>query len=101
MRWLRDRALTLVLMAMFLLFLAGQMITGFYEYNATQREHGEPAVTVSGYVPSAPAAGVPASVAVPFPLSTNVTPAGSEPDRVSVGAGNPVAVSATVPVSPT
>ena len=50
MRWLRDRALTLVLMAMFLLFLAGQMITGFYEYNATQREHGEPAVTVSGYL---------------------------------------------------
>jgi len=47
---LRDRALTLVLMAMFLLFLAGQMITGFYEYNATQREHGEPAVTVSGYL---------------------------------------------------
>ena len=50
MRWLRDRALTLVLMAMFLLFLAGQMITGFYEYNATQREHGEQAVTVSGYL---------------------------------------------------
>jgi hypothetical protein len=48
--WFRDRALTLVLMAMFLLLLAGQMITGLSEYNATQREHGEPLVTWSGYL---------------------------------------------------
>ena len=27
--WVRDRALTLTLMAMFLLFLAGQLVTGF------------------------------------------------------------------------
>jgi hypothetical protein len=33
--WFRDRALTLVLMATFLLFLVAQMITGLYEYNAT------------------------------------------------------------------
>ena len=45
MRWFRDRALTLVLMAMFLVFLAAQLVTGLYEYNATQREHGEPLVT--------------------------------------------------------
>jgi hypothetical protein len=31
----RDRALTLVLMAMFLVFLAAQMVTGLYEYNGT------------------------------------------------------------------
>jgi hypothetical protein len=48
--WFRDRALTLVLMSMFLLFLAGQMLTGFYDYNGTQREHGEPVVTVTGYL---------------------------------------------------
>ena len=30
MAWIRDRALTLVLMAMFLLFLVGQCLTGFF-----------------------------------------------------------------------
>ena len=40
MQWFRDRALTIVLMAAFVVFLAGQLMTGFYEYNATQREHG-------------------------------------------------------------
>ena len=49
MAWIRDRALTLVLMAMFLLFLAGQLITGFAEYNNEQTEHGQAAVSVSGY----------------------------------------------------
>jgi hypothetical protein len=48
--WFRDRALTLVLMAMFLLFLVGQMTTGLFEYNATQREHGEALVTLSAYL---------------------------------------------------
>ena len=47
--WIRDRALTLVLMAMFLLFLAGQLITGFAEYNSEQMQHGQPAVTMSDY----------------------------------------------------
>ena len=50
MKWFRDRALTLVLMAMFLVFLAAQIVTGLYEYNATQREHGAPLVTMSGYL---------------------------------------------------
>jgi hypothetical protein len=49
-RWLRDRALTLVLMAFFLLFLAGQLLTGFYEYNATQHDHGRPPVSASAYM---------------------------------------------------
>ena len=48
--WLRDRALTLVLMAMFLVLLAGQMLTGLSEYNATQRDHGLPVVTMAGYL---------------------------------------------------
>ena len=50
MAWIRDRALTLVLMAMFLLCLAGQLATGLAEYNSEQVEHGEAAVSVSGYL---------------------------------------------------
>src|SRR4030095_5253447 len=49
-KWFRDRALTLVLMAMFLVFLAAQMVTGLFEYNATQREHGEPLVSMTDYL---------------------------------------------------
>jgi hypothetical protein len=45
---IRDRALTLVLMAMFLLLLAGQVLTGHHEYNATQKDHGQAAVAITG-----------------------------------------------------
>jgi hypothetical protein len=48
--WIRDRALTLVLMAMFLLFLVGQILTGRHEYNATQKDHGQAAVAITGYL---------------------------------------------------
>jgi hypothetical protein len=48
--WLWDRALTLVLLTCFVVFLAGQLITGFYEYNAEQRDHGHQAVTPSAYL---------------------------------------------------
>jgi hypothetical protein len=48
--WIRDRALTLVLMGMFLLALAGQLVTGFYDYNNTQREHGRTAVAMVEYL---------------------------------------------------
>lgn len=50
--WIRDRALTLVLLFFFALFLAGQVVTGHYEYNATLREHGNPPVTLAGYLRS-------------------------------------------------
>lgn len=50
MLWIRDRALTLTLMAMFLLFLAGQLFTGLAEYNDEQAQHGQPAVAMSGYL---------------------------------------------------
>jgi hypothetical protein len=49
-RWIRDRALTLVLMAMFLVCLVGQLMTGLYEYNETQVEHGQSAVAVGAYL---------------------------------------------------
>jgi hypothetical protein len=48
--WIRDRGLTLSLMAMFLLFLAGQLITGFAEYNAEQEQHGRAPVAMTGYL---------------------------------------------------
>jgi hypothetical protein len=48
--WIRDRGLTLLLMATFLWFLVGQGLTGFAEYNAEQRLHGQPTVSVNGYL---------------------------------------------------
>jgi hypothetical protein len=49
-QWLRDRGLTLVLMTMFLLSLAAQVVTGHREYNATLAEHGEGATSIAGYL---------------------------------------------------
>lgn len=49
MRWVRDRALTLVLMLCFAVFLAGQMTAGFYEYNAVQAQDGRPVLSVAEY----------------------------------------------------
>jgi hypothetical protein len=48
--WIRDRGLTLLLLSMFLLFLAGQLVAGLAEYNAEQHEHGLPPVALSGYL---------------------------------------------------
>ena len=50
MEWIRDRTLTLALMVMFLLFLAGQLVTGLAEYNAEQEEHGQAAVVMHEYL---------------------------------------------------
>jgi hypothetical protein len=48
--WLHDRALTLVLMGMFLLTLIGQFFAGFHEYNHSQRDHDQPAIAAASYV---------------------------------------------------
>ena len=50
MKWFRDRALTLVLMGMFLFFAVAQLVTGRSEYNVRQRERGEAPVTITGYL---------------------------------------------------
>ena len=50
------------------------------------------AVRASGYTPAAAFLGVPEIVAVPSPLSVNVTPEGSRPVLLIVGAGSPVVV---------
>ena len=59
------------------------------------------AVRVREYVPPVPAAGVPPSVAVPFPLFVKVTPLGRVPDSLSAGVGDPVVVTVKLPAVPT
>ena len=59
------------------------------------------AVKVREYVPPLPDAGIPLSVAVPFPLFMNVTPLGSAPVSVRVGVGVPVVVTVKLPAVPT
>ena len=58
------------------------------------------AASISAYVPAMPAAGMPASVAVPLRLSTKVTPEGSAPLSESAGAGIPVVPTTKVPNVP-
>ena len=53
------------------------------------------------YVPALPDAGVPLSVAVPFPSLVKATPLGSAPVSVSDGAGVPVVVTVKLPATPT
>ena len=48
------------------------------------------AVMVIGKLPPVPVVVVPAIVAVPLPLSVNVSPPGRAPDSVMAGAGAPV-----------
>ena len=48
-----------------------------------------------------PAAGVPASVAVPLPLLVNVTPEGSVPVSTSAAVGKPVVVTVKAAGEPT
>lgn len=50
MHWIRDRGLTLAMMGLFVVFTVGQILTGAAEYNREQRLHGEPEVSVSGYL---------------------------------------------------
>jgi hypothetical protein len=59
------------------------------------------AVKVIEYVLPVPAAGVPLSFPVPLPLSVKVTPLGSAPDSLRLGAGKPVVVTVNVPAVPT
>ncbi len=50
MSWIRDCALTLVLMAMFLLFLVGQFVTGLKEYNSFRVDHQQAPIGMSSYL---------------------------------------------------
>ncbi|MDQ1590574.1 MAG: hypothetical protein QOG71_1201 [Pyrinomonadaceae bacterium] len=48
-RFFRDNGLTVVMLALFLVALLGQSITGFHEYNQDQQEHGQPTVGYAEY----------------------------------------------------
>jgi len=49
MAWIRGRALTLALLLMFSVTLAGQLIAGFHEYNEQQDQDGQPRVGPAEY----------------------------------------------------
>src|SRR5215213_1715646 len=49
---LRDQSLTIVTLALFLLFLAAQAITGHRVYNTDQQEHQEQAISFVAYLRS-------------------------------------------------
>jgi hypothetical protein len=51
-RVIRDNGLSLVLFALFALFLVGQAITGHRHYNDEQLEHGQPAIGMTEYLRS-------------------------------------------------
>ena len=48
-RIFRENGLSIVLFALFLFSFAGQILTGFKEYNDAQQEHGQPTVTYGAY----------------------------------------------------
>jgi hypothetical protein len=45
-----DNGLSIVLVGLFVVTMVGQTIAGWFSYNAEQQEHGEPAVTLGGYL---------------------------------------------------
>jgi hypothetical protein len=49
-RFLRNNGLTVVMLTLFALTLAGQILTGQAEYNSDQEEHGQPEVTLGEYL---------------------------------------------------
>jgi hypothetical protein len=49
-RFLKDNALSLVVLALFLATLTGQMLTGRAAYDHEQEDHGEPTVGLTEYV---------------------------------------------------
>lgn len=47
---LRENGLSIVLTVLFLLFLVGQAVSGMYEYNDEQQQHGQPSVDFVSYL---------------------------------------------------
>ncbi len=50
----RENGLSIVLAALFVVFIIGQTFAGWLQYNEEQVEHGRPAVALSGYLGSGP-----------------------------------------------
>lgn len=51
-RWLRNNSLGVVMFVFFLIFIAGQSITGFRQYNDDQQTHKQPEVSYGQYLKS-------------------------------------------------
>ncbi len=51
-RFLRDNGLSLAVFSLFLLFLVGESIAGYFAHNAEQQEHGGPQLTYSQFITS-------------------------------------------------
>jgi hypothetical protein len=49
-KFFRDNGLSIVLIALFLVFFGGQSVAGWFQYNDDQREHGEPTVDYAEYL---------------------------------------------------
>ena len=49
MNWFRDRSLTLVMLGLFVVFMAGQIVAGWYQYNEELVEHGRSAIALLSY----------------------------------------------------
>ena len=48
--WTKDHGLLLANIALFLVFFGGMIVSGAADYSEDQRAHGQPAVTVLGYL---------------------------------------------------
>ena len=48
--WLRDRSLTLTMLALFAACAVGQVLAGWFEFNQTAASHGVPALALATYV---------------------------------------------------
>jgi hypothetical protein len=48
-RWIHDRSLTLVMLGLFAIFLLGQIVAGWHEFNQARTDHGLPAIPLSAY----------------------------------------------------
>ena len=46
----RENGLSIVMTVLFLLFLVGQAVSGMYEYNDEQQQHGQPTVAFGSYL---------------------------------------------------
>ena len=49
---LRNHGLSLTMFGLFVLFLLGQSIAGYYDYNTDQHEHQQPPISYSAYLTS-------------------------------------------------
>jgi len=48
--WIKQHSLSIVLLTLFAVFLAGQSVAGLKTYNEEQQSHGEAAVTYAKYL---------------------------------------------------